>query len=70
LRIFDEVLRIRPQAWPNSRMLEMGDAQLGRAGELLAASAGLYRRQLEARRHGAEQMRSGGRGREVAAGLG
>ncbi len=69
-RIFDEVLSIRPQAWPNLRILELGDAQLKRRGELVAASAGIYRTQLDRRRHLAEQMRSGGRGREIDAALG
>jgi predicted protein tyrosine phosphatase len=68
-RIFAEVLRIRPQAWPNLRMLELGDAMLDRRGELLAAAAGLYRTQLESGQYLAEQMRSGGRGREISAAL-
>jgi predicted protein tyrosine phosphatase len=42
-RIFEEVLRIRRQAWPNLRILEIGDAMLGRRGELVAAAAGVYR---------------------------
>ena len=69
-RIFDEVLSIRPQAWPNLRILELGDAQLNRRGELVAAAAGIYRTQLDRRQHLAEQMRSGGRGREIDAALG
>ncbi|HME25963.1 MAG TPA: protein-tyrosine-phosphatase, partial [Acetobacteraceae bacterium] len=64
-RIFQEVLHIRPQAWPNLRMLEIGDAMLGRRGELVAAAAGVYRTQLDRRQYLAEQMRSGGRGREI-----
>jgi predicted protein tyrosine phosphatase len=68
-RIFGEVLRIRPQAWPNVRILEFGDAMLGRRGELLAAAAGLYRAQLDRGQYVAEQMRSGGRGREIIAAL-
>lgn len=68
-RIFAEVLRTRPQAWPNLRVLEFGDAMLGRRGELLAAAAGLYRTQLESGQYEAEQMRSGGRGREITAAL-
>jgi predicted protein tyrosine phosphatase len=64
-RIFREVLRIRPQAWPNLRILEFGDAMLGRRGELVAAAAGVYRMQLDERPHLLEQMRSGGRGREI-----
>jgi predicted protein tyrosine phosphatase len=69
-RIFGEVLRIRPQAWPNLRILEFGDAMLNRRGELLAAAAGVYRAQLDRGQHLAEQMRSGGRGREITAALG
>jgi predicted protein tyrosine phosphatase len=69
-RIFGEVLRIRPQAWPNLRMLEFGDAMLARRGELAAAAAGVYRRQLDERQHLVEQMRAGGRGREIIAAFG
>jgi len=69
-RILEEVLRIRPQAWPNLRILEMGDAQLNRRGELVAAAAGIYRTQLDRRQYLVEQMRSGGRGREIEAALG
>jgi predicted protein tyrosine phosphatase len=65
--IFHEVLRIRPQAWPNLRILEFGDALLDRRGELLAAAAGLYRTQLDRGQYVADRMRSGGRGREVSA---
>jgi predicted protein tyrosine phosphatase len=64
-RIFEEVLHIRPQAWPNLRILEIGDAMLGRRGELVAAAAGVYRTQLGRRQYLAEQMRSSGRGREI-----
>lgn len=66
-RIFEEVLRIRPQAWPNLRILELGDAQLSRRGELVAAAAGIYRTQLDRRQYIVEQMRSSGRGREIEA---
>src|SRR3954454_4965857 len=31
-RIFQELLRIRPQAWPNSRMIGFADDLLGRGG--------------------------------------
>ncbi len=64
-RIFEEVLHIRPQAWPNLRIVEIGDGLLGRRGELVAAAAGVYRTQLDRRQYLAEQMRSGGRGREI-----
>lgn len=69
-RIFEEVLRIRPQAWPNLLILELGDAQLKRRGELVAAAAGIYRTQLDRRQYMAEHMRYNGRGREIEAASG
>jgi len=66
-QILGEILRIREKAWPNLRILEMGDALLSRRGELVAAATGIYRAQLARRPHLAEIMRSDGRGREVAA---
>ena len=68
-RIFAEVMRIRDKAWPNLRLIEMGDALLGRGGALIAAVGDIYRRQLETRPHLVEVMRNGGRGREVDAAL-
>jgi predicted protein tyrosine phosphatase len=68
--IFDEVLRIRPQAWPNLRILELGDAQLNRRGEFVAAAARIYQTQLDRRQYIIEQMRSNGRGREIEAASG
>ncbi len=64
-RISDEVLRLRPQAWPNLLILELGDALLGRRGEILEAAASLYRRALLRNPTLAWAMRMGGRGREV-----
>lgn len=69
-RILDEVLRIRPQAWPNLRLIEIGDAQLGRDGALVAATAKAYRTQLARQPSFALQMRAGGRGREVDLAIG
>jgi predicted protein tyrosine phosphatase len=69
-RIFEEMLRIRPQAWPNLRILELGDVQLDRHGDLVAAAAGIYRTQLDRRPYLIEQMRSNGRGREIDAAAG
>jgi predicted protein tyrosine phosphatase len=66
-RIFDEILQIRPPAWPNLRILELGDPMLGRNGELVAAVGDVYRRQLARNPDLAGQMQAGGRGREVAA---
>src|SRR5271166_7171626 len=68
--ILAEVLRIRPQAWPNLRILEIGDALLGRGGSLVAAATCIYRAQIERRPYMADVMRAGGRGREVDAAVG
>jgi predicted protein tyrosine phosphatase len=68
------VHEIREKAWPNLRLIELGDALLGRGGTLVAATHALHRLQLERRPHLAEFMELGGRGGEVAlaraAGLG
>lgn len=63
--VLAHLTRIRPQAWPNSRMIAFADDQLGRGGLLLQALARLYRRQLQRYPHFAEGLRSGGRGVEV-----
>jgi len=62
-----EVLRIRPQAWPNLRILEMGDAMLGRDGAIVAAAPIAYVAQLNRQPEFADLMILSGRGREVAA---
>jgi predicted protein tyrosine phosphatase len=61
----DRITRIRPQAWPNLRMVVFADALLGRGGRLTAALGPLYARRLKAQPELAEAMRLGGRGREV-----
>jgi len=61
---------IREKAWPNLRLIEMGDAMLGRGGALVEATHALHSLQLERRPHMAEFMELGGRGREVAAARG
>jgi len=66
--ILQHILGIREKAWPNLRILEMGDAMLGRDGTLPAAAAALYAHQLRIRPHLAGVMRNAGRGREVDAG--
>ncbi|NOG72790.1 tyrosine phosphatase family protein [Roseicella sp. DB1501] len=65
--ILQGILGIREKAWPNLRILEIGDAMLGREGTLPAAAAALYRHQLAIRPHLADVMRNAGRGREVDA---
>jgi predicted protein tyrosine phosphatase len=66
----EEVRRIRPRAWPNLRMIEFGDAALGKGGGLIAATHAHYRRALEAHPRFGPSMIEIGRGREVAAGGG
>ena len=64
--IVGQVIRHRPRAWPNLRMVELGDALLGRDGEIVAAVGALYRLALDREPGLAEAMISAGRGREVA----
>ncbi len=66
-RLLQAILGIREKAWPNLRLLELGDAMLGRGGSLPAAAAAIYCHQLRIRPHLAEVMRRAGRGREVDA---
>jgi predicted protein tyrosine phosphatase len=60
------VVRHRPRAWPNLRILELGDALLERRGEVVDAARAHYRRVLEREPWLIEQMIDGGRGREIA----
>lgn len=64
--VASEILRIRPQAWPNLHIVEMGDVQLGRGGRLVSAAVGIYRQRLTERPELARSMTECGRGREVA----
>src|SRR5215510_15896186 len=41
-QILDEVLHVRQRAWPNLRLIELGDAALERNGELIAALSAVY----------------------------
>lgn len=63
--VFDHVVRIRPQAWPNSRLIAHADTLLGCHGGLLESLASLYRRQLQANPMLGDLMRQLGRGAEV-----
>lgn len=65
--IVGQVIRLRPQAWPNLRIIELGDALLGRDGEIVASVSMLYRLALDREPGLADAMISAGRGREVAA---
>jgi predicted protein tyrosine phosphatase len=61
----DEVRRIRPHAWPNLRLVELGDELLGRRGELVAAAHDHYRRVVARRPEMGREMVQYGRAREV-----
>lgn len=63
--VFCEVLRIRNRAWPNLRILELGDALLGRNGEILDAVSLVYLKQLQRRPDLEQIFRENGRAREV-----
>jgi predicted protein tyrosine phosphatase len=65
--VVGQIIRLRPQAWPNLRIIELGDALLGRDGEIVASVGMLYRLALDREPGLAEAMISAGRGREVAA---
>ncbi len=47
--LFDDLRSIRAQAWPNSRMIGLADAALGRDGRLMAALRRHYGHQLRAK---------------------
>ena len=65
--ILEEVLRIRDKAWPNLRIIEMGDDMLGRGGALVRAAHAVYRRQLLIRPRLRDFMTDLNRQREIAA---
>lgn len=63
--IIAETVRLRPRAWPNLRIIELGDALLGRDGSLIAAVARWYRVRIAAQPRLAEAMIEMGRAREL-----
>lgn len=65
VEIFDEIAVLRPRAWPNLALLELGDAALGRHGALVAAVGAQYRRVIAADPSFAAFLRENGREREV-----
>src|SRR5262249_1769564 len=64
-RIFAQLLSLRPQAWPNSLMVEFADTLMGRQGRMMSALANLYAQQLVKRPETEHFMRTHGRSREV-----
>ncbi|MGD0565440.1 MAG: protein-tyrosine-phosphatase [Roseiarcus sp.] len=67
--IVDRLMRIRPQAWPNSRMIGFADALLDRDGRLSGAVSAIYARHLATRPELAATMRRLDRAKEVELGL-
>ncbi len=63
--IFAEIGRLRPRAWPNLLLLELGEAALGRHGEIAPAVAAQYRRVAAADPSFALFIRDSGRRREA-----
>ncbi len=66
--LVERLLQIRPQAWPNSRMIGFADQRLGREGRLLDAVSFIYARHLAKRPDLAETMMTLNRAREVELG--
>lgn len=64
-----EVRQIRPQAWPNLRIIEIGDAMLGRGGEIVSTVRRHYGLVLERRPELGTFMTANGRAREVDAAI-
>lgn len=63
--IVARIVSLRDKAWPNLRMIELGDALLGRRGRLVEAVRGRHRAVAAARPEIARMMVEAGRGREV-----
>ncbi len=63
--VFARVFEIRKRSWPNSLMVRMADAALGRDGDLVHGMRRLYGRQLVNFPTYAGSLRAIGRGAEV-----
>lgn len=63
--IFAHIRQIRPQAWPNSRMIAMADELLGRSGRLTGALRRHYAEQIRLRPDLADMIKRSGREKEV-----
>jgi predicted protein tyrosine phosphatase len=64
--IMGEIARTREKAWPNLRMIEIGDAMLGRDGALIRAVRARHRAMALKNPHLVSFFRGLGREREVA----
>ncbi len=63
--VMSQILHIRDKAWPNLRILQIGEEQLSRKGELSSAVGALYRFQLSRRPEIKNFFVDAGRGREI-----
>ncbi|MFT4057449.1 MAG: hypothetical protein QM681_23305 [Novosphingobium sp.] len=63
--IFARILQVRPQMWPNSRMIGFADEILGRGGRFTEALRKLYGHQCRVRPDIPQMIRMYGRGAEV-----
>ena len=66
--LVDRLMEIRPQAWPNSRMIGFADERLERNGRLKEAISRIYALHLTRRPELAETFRNLRRGHEVELG--
>jgi predicted protein tyrosine phosphatase len=64
-RLLERLAEIRPQAWPNSRMVQFADDLLSRDGRLTDALRRHYGRQVRRFPHFVQLMHDLGRSREV-----
>jgi predicted protein tyrosine phosphatase len=64
-RLFERLVEIRPQSWPNSRMVEFADGLLSRNGRLMDALRRHYGRQIRRMPRYVQVMHDLGRSREV-----
>jgi predicted protein tyrosine phosphatase len=58
--VFSQIQELRPQAWPNSLMIDLADDLLGRKGRLSAALDRFYTRQMRNQRGTAQLMQTSG----------
>jgi predicted protein tyrosine phosphatase len=64
-KLFERLTEIRPQAWPNSLMVQFADDLLSRQGRLTEALRRHYGRQIVRMPHFVQLMHDLGRSREV-----
>jgi hypothetical protein len=67
--IVQELQRVRPNVWPNLRMIELGDRMLNRGGEIISMVQHLYRDRLEQQPSLAQLMARYGRSGSALSGF-